>query len=104
MDRAYFGRDAGIAGTRSATSTVVLADSARPMPASLTSWSAELAEDEAIAAADTLLLHHPRTSSASTTTRTCSTACYVTLRPSLTGAERLFQASRASRRFNGGSG
>ena len=47
------------ARTRSATSTAARPGSARRTPASPTSWSKELAEDEAIAAADTLLLTIP---------------------------------------------
>ena len=46
----------------------------------------DLAEDEAIAAADTCC-SRSRTSSASTTTRTCSTACCGTSRPGWAGAE-----------------
>ena len=59
LDRAYFGREARQPGPGRATSTAASPGSARPTPASPTSWSSELAEDEAIAAADTLLLTVP---------------------------------------------
>ena len=60
LDRAYFGRETATARTRSGSSTAATARaSARPTPPSRSSWCEQLAEDEAIAAADTLLLTVP---------------------------------------------
>jgi hypothetical protein len=84
-DRAYFGRDAQSHDQvgRLEGGLARFGKSYAGEPPQLVK---DLAADEAIAAADTLLLTVP-TSSVSTTTRTSSTACYATSRRSSAGAE-----------------
>ena len=59
LDRAYFGREAQRRGPGRLPRRRQARASARRTPASRTSSSSELAEDEAVAAADTLLLTDP---------------------------------------------
>ena len=58
-DRAYFGRDAQSRTSSASSRRTRARSSAAPTPPSPTCWSSSSAEDEAIAAADTLLLTVP---------------------------------------------
>ena len=91
LDRAYFGRETG-SQDQVGHLDGGIARFGKSYAGEPDQLVKELAEDEAIAAADTLLLTS-RTSSASTTTRTCSRACCGTSRRSSAGAERAGRAS-----------